>query len=78
MGWRESFGVLMEKAVPSDDLKSEDDRYKNIRDKNDEYINYNAERPIMEVEIDNVMRKLKNNKAQGIDMIHNEVLKHLV
>lgn len=77
MGWRETFCALMEKAFPSDNLEQEDDRHKNIKDKIEEYFNYNAESPITELEIDKAIRKLKNNKAPGIDMFHNEVLKCL-
>jgi len=77
MGWRESFEALMEKAVPSDNLESENFRHKNIRDKNEEHFNCNVEEPITDDEIDNAIRKLKNNKAPGIDTIQNEVLKHL-
>jgi len=77
MGWRETYCALMEKAVPFDDLEQEDDRHKEIRDQNDKYVNYNTEEPITEQEIDKAKRKLKANKAPGIDMLHNEVLKYL-
>jgi len=77
MGWRETFGALMEKAVPSDDLESENDRHKSIRENNDKLLNYNMDGPISKREIDRAIRKLKNNKAPGLDAFHNEVLKYL-
>lgn len=73
MGWRETYCALMKKAVPADDLDQEDNRHKEIRDQNDKYVNYNTEESITEWEIDKAIRKLKNNKAPGIDLFHNEV-----
>jgi len=77
MGWRETFCALMEKAVPSDNLEQEDVRHKNIRDRIDIHLDYNLENSITELEIDKAIRRLKNNKAPGIDKFHNEVLKFL-
>lgn len=77
LSWRDTFEVLMKKAAPSDNPDDENERHAVTRKENDEYINFNVEENITDAEIDNEIRKLKKNKAPGLDGIQNEILKFL-
>lgn len=77
IGWRDTFEALMSKAVPEDSLRTETVEHWETKKENNNYSNSNMENCILEEEIEKVIRKLKNNKAPGLDGVHNETLKHL-
>lgn len=77
MCWKDTLEILTRKASPSDVLEMENARHLEIRSLNKKYVNSNIEENITESEIENAMRRLKSNKAPGIDGFHNEVLRTL-
>lgn len=77
LNWTESINALLDKCVPKDEQISESAAQKELRKQNAEYLNCNLEPDISEDEITLAIKKLKNNKAPGVDNFQSEIIKAL-
>lgn len=75
--WQESINALLDKCVPKDSKTNENEKHKTIRVQNEKYINSNLEPEMTQREIEQAIKKLKTNKAPGIDGFKSEVVRAL-
>jgi len=74
--WKDTATKLMNKMVPVDDeLDDADGRI--IKDEMKVYLNYNLEPLISEDEIDSAIKRMRNNKAPGLDGFSLEIIKQI-
>lgn len=75
--WKETANLLIDKCVPRDEVNSELDIHKDIRARNEKYVNYNLEPDITVDEISNSFNKCKLRKAPGFDNFQFEIFAEL-
>lgn len=75
--WQKSINALLYKCVPKDSKTNENEKHKKIRAQNRKYKNRNLEPEMTQREIEQAIKKLKTNKAPGIDGFKNEIVKAL-
>jgi len=72
--WKDTATKLMNKMVPVDDNLDDADR-RITKDEIKAYLNYNLEPLISEDEVDSTIKKMRNNKAPGLDGFNPEIIK---
>jgi len=73
--WKDTAMKLMNKMVPVDDDLDDADR-RIIKDEIKVYLNYNLE-PLISEEIDSAIKRMRNNKAPGLDGFNPEIIKQI-
>ncbi|CAK9796298.1 Retrovirus-related Pol polyprotein from type-1 retrotransposable element R1 (Fragment) [Anthophora quadrimaculata] len=75
LNWEESVTILLDTLVPDDTTDNETAVQKRIRETSRTPPDTDNALPFSTDEIENVIKKLKNKKAPGDDLIENEILK---
>jgi len=76
MTWKDTAVKLMDKMVPVDDNLDNADR-RIIKNEIKAYLNYNMEPLISEDKVDSAIKKMRNNKAPGLDGFNPEIIKQI-
>jgi len=74
--WRDTATRLLDQMVPTD-TEHDEANMRIIANRIDNYSNYNLEPLISEEEVDSAIRRVRNNKAPGLDGLNPEIIKRL-
>jgi len=74
--WRDTAMRLLDRMVPTDS-EHDDANMRIIVNRVDNYSNFNLEPLISEEEVDSAIKRVRNNKASGLDGLNLEIIKQL-
>jgi hypothetical protein len=72
---KESIELLLNKLLPGDDIKNDDNYHKNIRQKAKETYDSENDIDFTYAEVSKIINNLKSNKTSGWDQINDQIIK---